>query len=305
MHDPMVLVFSIRRPWPKVRRMKQPRRQQPGRKVTLRSVWRSFRSPFWRFGRTELYWPSLIDVWHVEPDGHDAFTVCRKRITVDDYRASSRLRLDPRVKHRRVTRQAADEAALGYREWILDNRWRWHVRHWSVRFIPWLTFSRWARSRCAHCGRRFRWGEAPTSHQWGGDGPSLRKGEPGVYHSHCSSAVHTQRTKKNVEESYVRVLRRFQALLDWSDGDLLAELYQRPARPDGYGIAGDAHVVNRLLGWEFDHDKAVGSDAYELVHNDTGRRTQPHHHPLPANATLTTGERIRATHAEHVARYDR
>lgn len=294
MHDPMVLVFSIRRPWPRVRRLTKP------------ATRRSFRSTFWRFGRTELYWPSLIDVWHVEPDGHDALSVCRQRVTVDAYRASWRLRLDPRVRHRSVTRQQADEAVLGYREWIVDNRWRWHLRHWSVRFIPWLTFTRWARSRCAHCGRRFRWGEAPTSHSWDGDGPSLRKGEPGVYHSHCSTAVHTERSKHTVEESFVRVIRRFQALLDWSDEDLLAELYQRPARPDGYGIGADAHVVNRLLGWEFDHDKAVGSaDVYELVHRETGRRTQPHHHPLPDNGTLTVGERIRATHAEHVARYDR
>lgn len=215
MHDPMVLVFSIRRPWPRVRMMKKRHPRTTGAWFGAQPWWRKalhwVSRSHWRIGRVELYWPSIIDVWHIEPGGRDALEVCRQRITVDQYLASWRLRLDPRVKHRSVTQAAADEAALGYREWIVDNRWRWHLHHWSVRFIPWRTFSRWARSRCAHCGRRFRWGEAPTSHSW-------------------------------------------------------------------YGIAADCHVVNRLLGWEFDHDKATGSgDVYELVH----------------------------THAEHVARYDR
>lgn len=64
MHDPMVEAFSIRRPWPEVRKLN--REYKP----TLRGV-------FWRFWGREFYWPSLVTVWHVEPDGQDAGTVCK------------------------------------------------------------------------------------------------------------------------------------------------------------------------------------------------------------------------------------
>lgn len=46
MHDPHVVAFEIRRPWP--------RRERHG-----------------------LYWPTLITVWHVEPGGRDSGEVCR------------------------------------------------------------------------------------------------------------------------------------------------------------------------------------------------------------------------------------
>lgn len=47
MHDPMVVAHTIRRPWP---------RNKPFR-----------------------YWPVLVTIWHVEPDGRDALTVCTRR----------------------------------------------------------------------------------------------------------------------------------------------------------------------------------------------------------------------------------
>lgn len=47
MHDPLVVAFEIRRPWPK-------KRDSTG----------------WR------YWPPLITVWHREPGGHDSGDVC-------------------------------------------------------------------------------------------------------------------------------------------------------------------------------------------------------------------------------------
>jgi hypothetical protein len=47
MHDPMVVAFEIRRPWPE------------------RTSWCRF------------YWPALITVWHVEPGGRDAGEVCK------------------------------------------------------------------------------------------------------------------------------------------------------------------------------------------------------------------------------------
>lgn len=52
MHDPMVVAFEIRRPWPK------------------RVNWTG----------TRWYWPSIITVWHREPGGHDAGEVCKHYI---------------------------------------------------------------------------------------------------------------------------------------------------------------------------------------------------------------------------------
>lgn len=49
MHDPLVVAFVIRRPWPQ------------------RKTW----------GKGRLYWPALITVWHMEPGGADSLTVCK------------------------------------------------------------------------------------------------------------------------------------------------------------------------------------------------------------------------------------
>jgi hypothetical protein len=48
MHDPYVVAFEIKRPWPRG-----------------------------RIGRRR-YWPALITVWHREPGGRDSGTVCRR-----------------------------------------------------------------------------------------------------------------------------------------------------------------------------------------------------------------------------------
>lgn len=49
MHDPLCVAFEIKRPWP-----------------------RSIRGP-------RRYWPALVVVWHREPGGRDAGTVCTYR----------------------------------------------------------------------------------------------------------------------------------------------------------------------------------------------------------------------------------
>lgn len=51
MHDPAVVVFSIRRPWPYLVRYSN--------------------------GRRRLSWPDWVDVWHDEPEGADSGTVCK------------------------------------------------------------------------------------------------------------------------------------------------------------------------------------------------------------------------------------
>jgi hypothetical protein len=49
MHDPYVVAFEIRRPWPR------------------RVHW----------GTRRWYFPPIITVWHVEPGGHDSGEICR------------------------------------------------------------------------------------------------------------------------------------------------------------------------------------------------------------------------------------
>lgn len=62
---------------------------------------------------------------------------------------------------------------------------RWHVHHWRLQVHPIQDFKRWAWSRCAGCGKRFRWGYAPVTGQWDSDGPRWFRGETGKYHHEC------------------------------------------------------------------------------------------------------------------------
>lgn len=68
MHDPMVVAFSIRRPWPE--RSKFAASGRPFWKMT-------FKSPFWMIAGREWYWPCLITIWHVDPSGYDSGVVCK------------------------------------------------------------------------------------------------------------------------------------------------------------------------------------------------------------------------------------
>lgn len=73
--------------------------------------------------------PLNLDIWHREPGGHDAFTVCGHPT---------------------------------------GNRLLWAIRHWRhvyFRFWPYLNVKRWIVDRCDHCGKRFRWREARYSFQ--------------------------------------------------------------------------------------------------------------------------------------------
>lgn len=67
--------------------------------------------------------PIRLDIWHVEPDGHDSAEIC-------------------------------GHAPHGWR------RTAWTARHWRhlrLRFWPYLRVKRWLRDRCGECGRRFFW----------------------------------------------------------------------------------------------------------------------------------------------------
>lgn len=72
---------------------------------------------------------------------------------------------------------------------------RWHIRHWEFQVHPIQRLKRWLFSRCAHCGKRFRYGYAPTS-TWGGSGgPRWFSREKNVFHRDCYSLASKMRNK--------------------------------------------------------------------------------------------------------------
>ena len=97
MHDPEVVVFEIKRPWPQ-------RRHKSG----------------WR------YWPPLVTVWHVEPNGGDALSLCKG---------------------------------------MTGSGWSWanlrfavrHIRHLEVHVLLYRRVKRWLFDHCGECGYRFLW----------------------------------------------------------------------------------------------------------------------------------------------------
>ena len=80
MHDPMVVAFDIPRLWPQISRTTPRSERRIEVRYSRRKWWdirpATFRK-FWRFGSVELYWPAAVTIWHVEPNGHDALTVCK------------------------------------------------------------------------------------------------------------------------------------------------------------------------------------------------------------------------------------
>lgn len=76
MHDPMVVAFEIRRPWPEQRRL---------------------------MGSGRRYFPAIVTVWHVEPNDHDSGEVCSHwRINRDGKRVYTK-RWKLHVHHWKVT----------------------------------------------------------------------------------------------------------------------------------------------------------------------------------------------------------
>jgi hypothetical protein len=127
----------------------------------------------WRFGTLELWFPSIVTLWHVDPE-----------VGGDDDSCSRAYLNRWRDAHK-------DGDALRTWFWfqlVKRHRW-WHVRHWRVQVRAWQSFNRWAWSRCTHCGGRFRWGYSPVSHSWYGTGPRWRRGEEDIYHHECSAAA--------------------------------------------------------------------------------------------------------------------
>lgn len=183
MHDPMVVAFTIVRPWPKrsglpaapgrdtrwkIRHYHAAHHEDcPARCRTGPFPWWKTRSysRFWRVAGRDWYWPPLVTIWHREPRGADALTICRRRY---------------RDRHG---------------EWQLSRGWRWHVTHWRIQVPPLQDARRRLLTRCAWCAGRHRKGDpVNVSHQW--DRPAGQRwwhGEIGLYHRDCSAVASAAR----------------------------------------------------------------------------------------------------------------
>lgn len=136
MHDPLVVAFRIRRPWPT-------KRDKTG----------------WR------YWPEILTVWHREPGGHDALTICRKRAQQPDG------------------------------TWTYSRTWRWHIHHWKLQVPPLQELRRRLLTRCTWCGGRSRKGDAVNVSNGGGRRREpWWRGERGLCHVDCSGIEHAHRS---------------------------------------------------------------------------------------------------------------
>lgn len=69
---------------------------------------------------------------------------------------------------------------------ISTSKWRWHVHHYRLQFLPWRRFRRRHFTRCVGCGRTDRTGAVNCSplrdHKLG---PWWWPGESGLYHADC------------------------------------------------------------------------------------------------------------------------
>lgn len=140
MHSPSFLLFSIRRPFPKIMKVSHSRKN------------RLFSAFYYVAGR-ELYFPTLIDFWHHEPDGMDSGTVCKG-------------------DHGTVL-------SLGNIKWAYQHR-----DHLEIVVEPIAKFKRWKNFPCKRCGNRIGYNKA--SYGMAFSGTSDR------YHKTCLDAENSE-----------------------------------------------------------------------------------------------------------------
>ncbi len=104
-----------------------------------------------------FYFPAMVTVWHVEPDGADALTVCRETVR------------DVDGKFIRFT-----------------SSWKWHVHHWKVQVGPLQALRRRLLTRCEWCGGRGAKSN-PVNVSRGWHSPKRRwwQGEADLFHGRC------------------------------------------------------------------------------------------------------------------------
>lgn len=200
MHDPMVVAFEVRLPFPIRQKWSDAkpgkprwisRRRRTNEDHLGQPIYRWWRPAGynWRLAGRSFRSARLATVWHNEPGGRDSFAVCQN-------------------KH-----QQADGT------WKYNRRWAWHVHHWSVQVHLWRRIKRFLFERCHLCGRHYPWGYAPIGH--GFDSPHS-------YHRECSSLVHMRRIRDH-DNNLIRRLATDLLLdeLGETEPELVSRLYKR------------------------------------------------------------------------------
>lgn len=182
MHDPLVVAFEIRRPWPQ-RSTFSPvsRAEQDTVRWRIRMhhehwtdgpdscecpsgdhnpfPWwkpKSYQA-FWRLAGRDYYWPPVVTVWHREPGGHDSLSICGG--WYDDRNGKRRFRTS----------------------------WKWHVHHYKLQFPPLQDARRHLLTRCEVCGGKSRRGHmVNVSHSWDRPKAPWWRGETGLSHVDCA-----------------------------------------------------------------------------------------------------------------------
>ncbi|MEU0078555.1 hypothetical protein ABZY58_11715 [Micromonospora tulbaghiae] len=189
MHDPMVVAFEVRRPWPERSKLHDAKPGRPHWRIRHKHTcgeqcgadraqheasnpfpwWRpGSYSVFWTLAGRGWYWPDLIRIWHVEPGGHDSGEVCKH--------------------YERVQQPDGTWTSKSL------HGWRWHVHHWRIQ-VPLLQhLRRQLLTRCEWCGGRSRKGDAVNVSNGGGRerGPWWR-GERHLMHVDCSAIQRAHR----------------------------------------------------------------------------------------------------------------
>jgi hypothetical protein len=205
MHDPLHVVFAIRRPplgRPRPAREKDPLpalafwRLRPALTAgrdgeERRTPWRRrvmFSGAFFRVGRWEWYLPSVLTVWHRDPQTDGTDSSCGNR-----------------ARRRR-------QAAIKQHHYLAAAWWDWwwrrydvfHVHHWTVQLDFAQELRRRLLTRCATCGGRST-SKRPVNHSlsWGDGRPkSFRdrwlRGEQDLHHGDCSALASVRATKESL-----------------------------------------------------------------------------------------------------------
>lgn len=168
MRSPEVLAFSIVRPWPQI--SKQPmRRNSPKWRLPIvrRDDGSFYISRFAYANGYELFFPSMFDIWHIEPGGMDSGTVCKHRV---------------------------NDTAGKFVRW--SKAWKWHVWHWQISPVFIYDIRRRLLTRCAECGGADRKGNR-VNHSDGGFGGRPKVpiwcGEVHLFHADCLAKLSKQR----------------------------------------------------------------------------------------------------------------
>lgn len=144
----------------------------------------------------------IITIWHCDPERRGDDDSCGWFIRGRHLPAADRALADYLIRneHDNLRHWFSDcrdqEEMIGRIEGIFaalrrrERPWwrhpRWHFWHWQFQIHPWQQFRRWMLTRCALCGKPFKFGESPVSHQWHSPKPKFLRGETDCYHSSCS-----------------------------------------------------------------------------------------------------------------------